>query len=66
MAGGVALEGGEEDLAGLLLAGLREPLLVLDDHRPGLLLELGVEHFQEAIGRFLAVQAAELVERLPL
>ena len=64
--GGVALQGGQEHFPRLFLAGLGDPLLVLDDHRPGLLLQLGFEHFQEPLGGLLAAQSAELVERLPL
>jgi len=66
VAGRVALQGGEEDFAGPLLAGLRDPLLVLQQDGPGLLLQLRVEHLQEPLGGFLAVQPAQLVEGLPL
>ena len=37
-----------------------------EDHRAGLLLQLGVEDFQQPPGGLLAAQAAELVQRLPL
>ena len=66
MASGVALQGGDEDLPGALLAGFHDPLLVLDDDRSGLLLQLGLQHLEQALGGFVAVQAAQLVERLPL
>ena len=64
--GGVALERGQQDLAGLLLADLGQPLLVGEDHRPGLLLELAVEDFQQPPGGLLLAQAAQLVQGLPL
>ena len=64
--GGIALQSGQQDFAGLLLAGLGDPLFVLDDHRPGFLLQLGLEHLQQPLGGLLAAQPAQLVQRLPL
>ena len=64
--GRVALQRGDDDLAGLLLADFRQLLVVAEDRRAGLLLELGVQKFQQPPRRLGLVQAAELVQRLPL
>ncbi len=37
-----------------------------EDHRPGLLLQLRVEEFQQPLGGLLAAQPAQLVQGLPL
>ena len=39
---------------------------MLLDQRPLLVLQFVIEHFQQAAGGFLAVQSAQLVQRLPL
>src|SRR3972149_1627675 len=64
--GGVALQGSEQRFAGFFLAGFGEYFFVAEDDRPGLLLELLVEDFQEAPGGFLLIEPAKLVQGLPL
>ena len=66
MRGRVALQRGDDDLAGLLFAGLGQLLVAAEDRRAGLLLELRVEDFQQAPRGLGLAQAAELVQRLPL
>ena len=66
MRGRVTLERRDDDLAGLLLAGLGQLLVVAEDRRAGLLLELRVEEFQQAPRGLGLAQAAQLVKRLPL
>ncbi len=64
--GRVALQRGDDDLAGLLLGGLGQLLVVAEDRRAGFLLELRVEDLQQAPRGLGLAQAAQLVERLPL
>ena len=64
--GRVALQRGDDDLAGLLLADFGQLLIVAEDGGAGLLLELAVEKFQQPPRRLGLVQTAELVQRLPL
>ena len=53
--GGIALDGREQYFSGFFLANFAQHLLVLEDDRPGFLLELLVQDFQEpAGGLFLA------------
>ena len=66
MRGRVTLQRGDDDLAGLLFAGLGQLLVVAENRRSGLLLELRVEDFQQAPRGLGLAQAAELVQRLPL
>ena len=66
MRGRVTLQRGDDDLAGFLFAGLGQLLVVAKDRRSGLLLELGIEDFQQAARGLGRAQAAELVQRLPL
>ena len=58
--------GGDDDLAGLLLADFRHLPVVAQDRSAGFLLELIVQHLQQPPRRLGVVQAAKLVERLPL
>ena len=53
---GVALDGGGEDLAGLLLAGLAERLLVLEDQAADLVPELVLEPSEEQVAGLLGAE----------
>ena len=66
MRGGIALQRSDDDLAGLLFAGLGQLLVAAENRRAGLLLELRIEDFQQPPRGLGLAQAAELVERLPL
>ena len=64
--GGVALDGGGQDLAGLLLADGSQMFLVLLDAGGDLVGQLLVEPFQQQLFGLLAVEAADLVQFLGL
>ena len=54
--GGVALDGGGEDLAGLLLAGLAERLLVLEDQAADLVPEVVLEPAEQQVAGLLGAE----------
>ena len=66
MGGGISMQGGQQHLAGDPVALLGNPLLVLQDNRPGFLRQFGLEHRQESLLRLLPIQAAQVVQRLTL
>lgn len=66
MGGGIALQRGKHDLARLFLAGLGESLFMLHDERARLVLELLVEHFEQASRGFFLAEPAEFMKGLAL
>ncbi len=66
MLGGVAVDGGRQDAAGLLLAGLSQILLVPLQPAGDRLGQLALQPFQQQRLGLLAAQAADLVQLLRL
>jgi hypothetical protein len=66
VAGRVAVQAGQRDRAGLLLAGLGQLTLVPQQDRAGLLLQLRLQHRHQPPRGLFGRQAADLVEGLPL
>ena len=64
--GGVALDAGQQGVAGFGVADFGQLLLVAHDQGALLVLQIVLETVEQPLGGFFARQPAELVQRLPL